>query len=184
MVLCAESPPYTPVNIATMTTGASFELHGVRKKGDPLQRETIFDIMARCAVKALVVAEKESVPAHFFPGLVVSPPRLMPLSDQDVSLAAAEAARLERPDFLWIYFTGFDRASHLHGPGGEEAGRSLAQIDRSLAELLPLLKKAGYGVLVTADHGHHENPGGGHGMKGVHDGTREEDLLVPLFWIH
>jgi len=182
MTLFAESPPYTPVNVATMMTGAPFELHGVRKKGDPLRQESIFDLMARCAVKAVIVAEKESVPAHLFPRFVHYPRALLPLPDQNVMLGAMDEVRLGRPDFLWIYYTGFDRACHRHGPAGEDAARSLALIDRGLSDLHPLLRRAGYGIVITADHGHHEVVNGAQGMKGVHDGTSGDDLQVPLMW--
>ncbi|HLY87119.1 MAG TPA: alkaline phosphatase family protein [Gaiellaceae bacterium] len=61
-------------------------------------------------------------------------------------------------DFLAYYLSGFDFASHEGGPDGEEADRSLEQID---AEVRALLDAAGgpdeflerYAVMLLSDHG-------------------------------
>jgi predicted AlkP superfamily pyrophosphatase or phosphodiesterase len=61
-------------------------------------------------------------------------------------------------DFLAYYLSGFDFASHEGGPEGEEADRSLEQID---AEVRALLDAAGgpdeflerYAVMLLSDHG-------------------------------
>jgi hypothetical protein len=61
-------------------------------------------------------------------------------------------------DFLAYYLSGFDFASHAGGPEGEEADRSLEQIDRAIASLF---EAAGgpdeflerYAVMLLSDHG-------------------------------
>jgi predicted AlkP superfamily pyrophosphatase or phosphodiesterase len=61
-------------------------------------------------------------------------------------------------DFLAYYLSCYDFASHVGGPEGEEAGRSLEQID---AEVFALLEAAGgpdeflerYAVVLLSDHG-------------------------------
>lgn len=180
MVLEAEKPPYTPVNIATMATGASFEQHRVRKRRDRPEAQTFHDVMDQCAMKARIVAGKESTLSLMIPGAAVPVAQSMPDGDLDVQEAAKEVMRGLRPDFLWIYFTGFDGVSHRHGPESAEAGQALSLIDRALGELMPLFRLFGYGVLITADHGHHCISRDG--MKGIHDGSVESDLLVPLVW--
>jgi predicted AlkP superfamily pyrophosphatase or phosphodiesterase len=179
--LRVEAPPYTPVNVATMATGASFEMHRVRKRGDMLTLATIFTIMSRCVMNAYILAEKGSTAALLFPSQAPLLTRCLPFVDQDICNAARELLKSQRPDFLWLYLTGFDRACHTYGPGSQKAGEVLTQIDLWLSGLAPLLKNAGYGIIITADHGHHDHEGEP-GLKGIHDGTVEDDLLVPLLW--
>ena len=182
LVLEAESPPYTPVNCATMATGASFGQHRVRKRHDRLETETLYDVMAKCAMKGLIVAGKECTLSLLIPGAAVSVEKTMPHGDLDVLETAKRVIKERRPDFLWIYFTGFDEAAHHHGPESAEAGQALLRIDRALGELMALWGLFGYGALITADHGHHRSSDSAAEMKGVHDGSVETDLYVPLIW--
>jgi predicted AlkP superfamily pyrophosphatase or phosphodiesterase len=70
-----------------------------------------------------------------------------------------------------------DDVGHKFGLAGEEIRQALSDIDRHLGELMSHLAEAGYGLIVLADHGAHQQ-----GEKATHDGTSQDDLIVPLAW--
>ena len=70
-----------------------------------------------------------------------------------------------------------DDTGHKFGLAGEEIRKAASDIDRHLGELLPVLAEGGYGLIMLADHGAHQK-----GERATHDGSTEDDLVVPLVW--
>lgn len=93
----------------------------------------------------------------------------------DHLFADAEALRCRHaPDFLLVHSMGIDDAGHRHG-GASTAYRTAARrADGLLALYLPAWLEAGYGVVVTSDHGM--------GEDGMHGGSDADETDVP-FWL-
>ena len=63
----------------------------------------------------------------------------------------------ERPTFICMYFSDTDDTGHAHGPDSPEVARSIAELDRTIGDLLDGLRNRGIldqlNIIVTADHG-------------------------------
>lgn len=87
--------------------------------------------------------------------------------------ADAESLRLRhQPDFLLVHPMNIDDAGHRHGLDSPQYRNSARRADVLLGNYLPQWLKAGYQVLVTADHGMTRD--------GMHNGTLPEEREVPL----
>ncbi len=180
MTLKAESPPHTSANVASLLTGAPPSVHGVTSKDIDLKCESLFDVMAQCALVTSVVACEKPSLRCLFSQRSSEMNRLSGGDDRVVFQRAERVIRELHPHFLWIHLSDFDRLSHSFGSESDECARALMQIDRSAAELESLLQKHSYAMLVTADHGQHSVCNGRGGMTAVHDGSDAGDFLVPL----
>ncbi|MDQ7822657.1 MAG: alkaline phosphatase family protein [Candidatus Eremiobacteraeota bacterium] len=180
VVLEAEPPPTTAVNLATMATGVQASSHRVKKKEDPLLAETIFDVMQKCALKTALASQREGVLAALFTGKTTWQWCPSSLRDEAVLELVLKEMKARRPDFLWMHFVEVDRAAHRHGPESPECEEALASTDRLLGELTAGLAAFSCALLVAADHGHHGVPEGA--QKGIHDGSDPHDMAVPLVW--
>jgi len=176
------NPPKTPVAFASMATGASPETHGVRVRTDPLLLETIFEILREAGKTSAVAARETSSPNYLlakradFRGIAESG------LDADVLSFAEQIIKESRPDFLLIHFLDVDNASHAYGPGSQECGTAISVTDGRLRTLMHSLAEKEYALLVLADHGQHLDPSPNAAKPGQHDGSVEEDFIVPLTW--
>ena len=182
VLLQSDSPPYTPVNIATMATGAPFSRHGVRKSQDIVKDETILDVMAKCALKTAVIAREKSSLATLLSRKATLPLLDEGQSDEGLFRSAKACMKDLRPEFIWIHLLDLDNASHRYGPAGSESRDAIARIDSRIAGLSDFWDRYYYTALIVADHGQHANPLQGEALKGTHDGSDERDFPVPLIW--
>jgi len=174
-------PTITPVNFATMLTGASPEFHGIRARTEELKLETVFDVMREEGRSSATAARALSSL-----GILISPFADKPgiaESNLDDEVCSIAVDRLRKGvDLLWVQLLDVDDAGHMYGPlspqGVAAAGRDDGHLRRIAAEAY----RGGYGLMVLADHGQHTmvrddgSQGGWHGTKA------EEDVYVPFIW--
>jgi len=170
-------PPKTPVNFATMVTGAPSDVHNIRDRAEPLNVETIFHVLSEASMKSAAVGRASSTAGILlsrfadYKGIAASN------LDEEVLQLAVEIVRERSPEFIIMQLLDIDDAGHKFGLAGDEIRTAASDIDRHLGELLPYLAEGGYGLIVLADHGAHQV-----GEKATHDGSSEYDLVVPLAW--
>lgn len=184
-------PSLTYICISTMVTGASPGGHGVAELEDMVRVsaegrvDTVFDRVREAGRETLLAVHRrdvEGVPlARFADRVVLVEER----EDTGIFARTPELLRLHRPAFAFLHLIDVDEAAHAHGPYSAEVARTASDLDGKLKALLAGLAEMEYAVLVLADHGHHETPGGrpdSEGHLGVHDGSVPEDLRVPVLW--
>jgi hypothetical protein len=183
--LRAVRPTKTPVNFATMATGASQAVHGIGQKTDPLGVETIFHTLAEANLTSCVAGRQSGSPAHLFPQFATYAAIAESNTDEEVLKLVVDCLREKAPSFTMIQFLDIDNAGHRSGPFGEDSGRAVAETDRRLGHLMDAAAQSEGGMIVLADHGQHEvevKQDGAVVKKGKHDGSRKEDYIVPLAW--
>ncbi len=181
----AVAPPKTPVNFATMATGASQVVHGVSEKTDPLRAETIFQVFAESGLATGVAGRMSGSPAHLFSDQARYAAIARSNKDSEVLELALELVRGRRPAFALIQFLDIDEAGHAAGPYGGRAGNAVQDTDRRLASLARAVALTEGALVVLADHGQHEawsEEESVRSVRGRHDGLSEEDFLVPVAW--
>jgi predicted AlkP superfamily pyrophosphatase or phosphodiesterase len=170
-------PPKTPVNFATMVTGAPSDVHMIRDRTEPLTVETIFHVLSEASMKSAAVGRASSTVGILlskfadYKGIAASN------TDEELLQLGINIIREKSPEFILMQLLDIDDTGHKYGLAGDEIRRAASDIDRHLGELLPYLAEGGYGLIVLADHGAHQV-----GEKATHDGSSEDDLVVPLTW--
>lgn len=92
------------------------------------------------------------------------------------ALADAEMLRQDwHPDFMVVHLSGMDDVGHKFGGESREYRNKAIATDDLLGQVLPLWIRAGYQVLITADHGMNADCN--------HGGTLPDVREVPLFGI-
>ena len=177
-------PAITPVNFATMVTGASPQAHGIHARTDRLELETLFDVLRAEGRPTAAVGRALSTV-----GILLTPLadlRGVAESNEDVEVLdlGLKILREDAPDYLLLQFLDVDSASHRHGPFSPGNAQAVAETDARLRALVGQLAAQEYGLLLLADHGQHTAPSEEQrpGHIGTHDGTVEEDVWVPLIW--
>ncbi|SHM65928.1 Type I phosphodiesterase / nucleotide pyrophosphatase [Caldanaerovirga acetigignens] len=79
------------------------------------------------------------------------------------------------PDFLLIHTMGMDYVGHIYGSNSKEYKAQAGIVDGLLAWFLTAWIDQGYHIIVTSDHGMRND--------GLHQGTGEEERIIPLFCI-
>jgi len=178
-VIRSVMPSVTPVNFATMLTGASPETHGIRNREQPLGHETIFHVMRETGMVSATAARAMSSL-----GILISPHADKPgLAGSNLDSEVTEiACRMigEDVNLLWVQLLDVDDAGHSHGPHSLESREAAAKADANLRRILEAARVQGYSAIVLADHGQHPSSGGPY--KGVHGTDLPEDLYVPFLW--
>jgi predicted AlkP superfamily pyrophosphatase or phosphodiesterase len=177
-------PAITPVNFATMVTGASPRSHSIRARTERLEMETLFHVLRSEGRSSAAVGRALSTV-----GILLTPfaeLRGVAESNEDSEVLSMGLGILQEsePDYLLLQFLAVDAASHQHGPFSPENALAVADTDAHLRALIGQLAAQDYGLLLLADHGQHTAPDEQRrpGHVGIHDGTVEEDVQVPLIW--
>jgi len=181
----AVPPPKTPVNFASMATGASIKVHRVAEKTDPIRAETIFEVLRDSGLSTCVAARASGSPAHLFSHLVDYPAVALSNTDQEVFELAERTLSTHRPNLTLVQFLDIDGASHKFGPFSQAALEAVSRTDFRLRKLLDVCRSLRICAIVLADHGQHEvceNGAEGARSVGRHDGTSPSDFSVPLTW--
>ena len=178
-VIRSVMPSITPVNFATMLTGASPGVHGIRNREQPLRNETIFHVMREAEMVSATAARAESSL-----GILISPHADRPgLAASNLDSEVTEiACRMidEDANLLWVQLLDVDDAGHAHGPHSHESEEAAGRADANLRLMLEAARVRGYSVMVLADHGQHPSSEGPY--RGVHGTDAPEDLNVPFLW--
>ena len=170
-------PSKTPVNFATMATGAPSDVHMIRDRSEMLTVETIFHVLSEASMKSAAAGRASSsvgiLLSKFADYKVIADSN----TDEELTRLAVKMIQEKRPEFILMQLLDLDDTGHKFGLLSDEVREAISAIDRHLGELLPHLAEGGYGLMVLADHGAHENAG-----RAGHDGSSEDDLVVPLTW--
>jgi len=174
-------PTVTPVNFATMLTGASPETHEIRVRTEELKLETIFDVLREEGRTSATAARALSSL-----GILISPfadrPGLAESNlDADVCAIALKALK-EKVDLLWVQLLDVDDAGHKHGPTSSQGASAAGTADGHLREIASEAYRRGYGVIVLADHGQHTVTKDDGSRAGSHGTDSDEDVYVPFVW--
>ncbi len=172
-------PSITPVNFATMLTGADPKTHGITNREQPLRHETIFDVMRETGMVSATAARAKSSN-----GILISPHADRPgVAASNLDSEVTEVARGMIDDdvnLLWVQLLDVDDAGHAHGPHSPESIEAAGRADANLGGILDATRVKGYSIMVLADHGQHPASDGHY--KGVHGTDMLEDLQVPFLW--
>jgi predicted AlkP superfamily pyrophosphatase or phosphodiesterase len=184
MAIRSVLPAITPVNFATMVTGASPQSHTIRARTEELKLETLFHILRSEGRLTAAVGRALSTVGILlarFPDL-----RGVAESNEDKEVLELGLAilRERQPDYLLLQFLAVDATGHKHGPFSPDSVQAVAQTDALLRILARQLADQHYCLLLLADHGQHtaspdeRRPG----HLGAHSGGVTEDVQVPLVW--
>lgn len=170
----------TPVNFATMVTGASPSVHGVTDREMPLIKETIFDVMREENMISATAARALSSL-----GILISPHADLPgiaESNMDSEVTKIAVSKLsEGVNLLWVQLLDIDDAGHASGPYSNESLLAATRVDENIRTILETAIKHDYSVIVLADHGQHYASNGSN--KGTHGTDMSEDIEVPFLWV-
>ena len=168
----------TPVNFATMLTGASPETHGIKNREMPLRHETIFHVMRETRMRSATAARALSSL-----GILISPHSDKPglaESNLDTDVTEIAVSRLrDGYNLVWVQLLDVDDAGHTYGPLSSEGMEAVARADGNLRVILEAAKDYGYSAIVLADHGQHTREDPQHGTHGT---DMPEDTEVPFLW--
>jgi predicted AlkP superfamily pyrophosphatase or phosphodiesterase len=173
-------PTITPVNFATMLTGASPANHGITNREQPLALETVFHALRGEGMTSATAARAMSSL-----GILISPHADRPgiaasNTDDEVTRIALKALEGEA-SLLWVQLLDVDDAGHAHGPLSQEGYDAASRADSNLRKILGSAHRGGYSAIVLADHGQHTVEKEGR-VQGTHGTDMPQDIVVPLAW--
>jgi predicted AlkP superfamily pyrophosphatase or phosphodiesterase len=183
LALRSVMPSVTPVNFATMVTGADRRGHGIGSYSDDFGCETLFDVVREAGGASAGIGIRGYTGCELLARFSDLPGCVGERSDDAVAHAVMRIARAERPAFLIAQLGCVDDTFHKYGPGSPEVVPMLRGTDERLKRLLVALDPLGYVVLVLSDHGQHDitdAPRGG--KRGGHGTDSDEDCVVPCTW--
>jgi hypothetical protein len=183
IVLRSAMPSITPVNFATMVTGADVDGHGVRAREDDFACETLFDMVRQAGGQSAGVGLSGYTGSELLGRHADIWGDAGDGSDDDVVDKVIKIAEAYRPAFLIAQLGRVDDVFHQHGPSSADVVPMLRETDARLKRLVEHLKPLRYGVIILADHGQHDviDPAPGE-FRGSHGTDRAEDRLVPCTW--
>jgi predicted AlkP superfamily pyrophosphatase or phosphodiesterase len=174
-------PCSTPVCFASIVTGARPEVHGVRQRTDEMKVESVFQVIRRAGKTSAVVGRRSSSTGLLLARYSDTAFVAVSNTDQEVEEKLLLAIEQE-PAFIFIQLLDIDNAGHARGPASEESIGACERTDARMSRILSALSHNGYGAIVMADHGQHTVKEADGAIRGTHDGSTEEDMLVPLTW--
>ena len=190
VVISSVVPSLTHVCISSMLTGISPRAHGVTDLEGMIRVaaesgvETLFGVVRDAGGTTLIAAHRggvNGVPLERFADHVLV---CQDQADEQLHLHLPELLRDHLPTFAFIHLVDVDEAAHAHGPQSPEVRLAASSMDRGIGRLCGEFARLEYGLIAVADHGLHAALDGEEdsGHLGVHDGSSEEDLNVPLLW--
>lgn len=170
-------PSVTPVCFASMYTGATPDVHGIRTYTKPvLTTDTLFDAAIRAGKKcAIVSTEGDSISKIF---LERSMDYFLYPTYDEVFAKAKDLLRADEYDLITVYNKTYDATMHKNAPENVLSLDVLRQNCEDFATLVDLVKECWsdhntfYGF--CPDHGCHEIDGG----CGSHGLDMDEDMNV------
>ena len=177
-------PPITPVNFASLVTGATPDIHRVRDKSDTIACESLFDVVRAAGGRSAGAGQPRYTGGEFLARHADLSGRPEESGDDAVTARVIALAQEHRPRFIIAQLGETDTVFHEVGPSSPKAEAVIRATDGRLRRLVEGLTGLDYGVIILADHGQHDlpeaTPGG---LRGHHDGSKpEEDCLVPCTW--
>lgn len=179
LVLRGVMPTITPVNFATMVSGAEIGVHGIQAFTDSFRCETLFDVVRRRGGRSAGVGREGWTGSELLGRHADLWGKANSEDDDEVEALALGFAREQRPQFLIVQIGETDHSFHKLGPSSPAVAPMIREMDERLQRMVTELTSLGYAVIVTADHGQHDVPEGG----GSHGTPEDEDALVPCTWV-
>lgn len=174
-------PSITPVNFATMLTGASPEAHKIKVRTEKLELETVFDSLRLEGKTSGTAARRLSSL-----GILISPFADKPgvaSSNTDDEVRNIACTQLNNHlDLVWVQLLDIDDAGHKHGPYSFESMKAVSRADSNLRLIAETAYEEDYGVICLADHGQHSITKKTGVVEGTHGTDSFEDTTVPLIW--
>lgn len=170
-------PSKTPVNFATIATGAPSDVHTIRDRSESLNVETIFHVLSEASMKSAAVARAKSSVGILLSKFADYKCVAESNTDEELVQLGIAVIREKTPEYVLMQMLDVDDTGHKFGLEGDEIKEAVAAVDKHLGDLLPHLAEHGYGIMVLADHGAHQANG-----RATHDGSLEDDVIVPLAW--
>lgn len=172
--LASAMPSVTPVNFASMYTGAQPHMHGIQKYERPvLSVETIFDAFIKAGKRCAIVASKKCSVGMIF--LERDMDYYLYENSVDGNAKAVELILRDEYDLLVVYNGNYDSVMHKNGPESAKALSELRVNDTMFSIISKLVKEhwKNHNTLVgfAMDHGCHEIDGdcGSHGLYTAED---------------
>ena len=183
-------PSMTYICLSTMLTGVSPQAHGIAdletlvEAANDSRLNTLFDSIRGTGQKTLLAVHERDVagvPVSRFADITILAKE--PNDEEIYSRVPVEASRFQ-PCFMFIHLLEIDESGHQHGPYSQEVRQAATKMNHRLEDLIVRLSDWEYSILLVADHGMHQSTKESNedGHQGVHDGSVEEDLAVPLIW--
>lgn len=183
LVLPARSvmPSVTPVCFATMYTGASPDIHGIKKYEKPVVKtDTLFDALIRAGKKPCIISHGDASISKIF--LERGMDYFIMDSVEECNALALKLMAKDEYDLITLYNGDYDGNMHRVGPEGEAAitalGKNIAEYNALCDAAADYWRLRSYAVGFCPDHGCHLIDGG----AGSHGLDMEEDMNVIHLW--
>ena len=170
-------PAKTPVNFATMASGASSDSHKIRDRSEKLNVETVFHVIAETNMKSAAVGRATSTMGILLSKFAYYKCLAESNLDEDLFHKGLDLIGNESPEFILMQLLDIDDTGHKFGIMSDEFRKAVSTTDSRLGQFFPILAEKNYSLMVLADHGAHQAEG-----KATHNGSVEDDLIVPLTW--
>lgn len=178
-------PAITPVNFATIASGASPDTHGITSRDQELNVDTSFARLHAVGKSTSVCGRALSTTGILLAPHSTNPGVAASNTDKEVMKLFVERAS-EGTDYILAQLLDVDEAGHLGGPFDRHTSQALARTGFRLRNMLAAAAEHGYALILQADHGQHdveEEDGAPDGHKGTHSGRRQEDVRVPIIYL-
>jgi predicted AlkP superfamily pyrophosphatase or phosphodiesterase len=175
-------PSITPVNFSCMVTGASQEVHKVKSLFSNIECETLFQVLRKNGMKSAGLGRKGYTGHELMGRYADYSTEGKAESDEEVEKIFNDYLKTEKPEFIIVQYGATDDQFHKYGPYSDKARDAVIKADLWLSRCIDNLKSEGYGIMILADHGQHNNDDKDSHLLGVHGGSTDEDCIVPFTW--
>ena len=156
--ICSVMPSITPVNFATMYTGAAPAVHGIQEYVKPvLQIDTLFDAMVRAGKKCAIIADEKCSLSNIYLEREIDYIRTP--NYWTTNAEAAKAILEDKYDFIVCYNGNYDFRQHRRGPESPEALAEIKSNNIAFAMFSEMIRRnwKRHNTLVgfAMDHGSH-----------------------------
>jgi len=163
--------PVTNSGYAAMITGKPPYINGILNRDyREVKVDTIFNYIESIGKEAVLIEGNSNIITTGIDPILNLDLNGNGYNDDEVHQSALN--NIDKKDYVFVHFHGFDDSGHSYGPLGKETVDKIIEIDKYVEELVSKWKGK---VIITADHGMHEvEKGGSHGE------FRYEDIIVPF----
>jgi hypothetical protein len=181
--LHAAFPPKTPVCFASVFTGASPEVHGIRRYEKPtLACETLFDVLVRAGRRVAIVAVQDSSIDLLFRNRPID--YFSESYDQAATTRALKLIAQDNHDLIVVYHQEYDDQVHQTQPFSASCIQAMqnhvGSVQTLIAAATDSWRKRRWAAVVAPDHGAHVDPDT---QRGDHGADIVEDMAVSHWYL-